>query len=123
MRHVVWFAVFLFAANAGGDNPSFKCRPLRAMFACKAKNIDGLHPRWELKGRYVEWGIHPDPEQPDFQFYAPEKWTAIEMLVQTGENTHWLVKGGEVKRWRGKAIFRCINNAACSGQGVINEKE
>jgi hypothetical protein len=94
-------------ASADSPKPSFTCRAEGRMFRCEAKNIDGLHPRWELKGRYVDWGQ-------TFHYYAPQKWTAIEMLVQTDENTYWLVKGGEVKEWRGKAIFRCIANAACS---------
>jgi hypothetical protein len=104
--------LLLCAGMARGNEtpkPSFTCRAgdEGRLFTCTALNVDGLHPRWELKGRYVEWG-------PTFRYYAPPKWTAIEMLVQTDENTYWLVRGGEVKLWRGKAVFRCIANAACS---------
>ena len=102
-------AAFCFPAHGDEGKPSFTCRAGKEgrMFTCTAQNVDGLWPRWELKGRYVEWG-------PTFHYYAPPKWTAIEMLVQTDDDTYWLVKGGEVQLWRGKAVFRCIANAACS---------
>lgn len=102
--------------KASNTCPAFKCDAAGEMFHCKAKNIDGLWPRWELKGRYVAWGLSGDPDVADFKAYAPKKWTGIEMFVQTDENEAWLVRGGEVKLWRGKAVFRCIANAACSGK-------
>jgi hypothetical protein len=94
-------------AKAQG-NPSFTCNPVGRMFRCTALNVDGLWPRWELKGRkgYVAWG-------PEFEYYAPPRWSRIQMFVQTDEKKAWLVDGGEVRLVRGEAKLRCRPEANC----------
>jgi hypothetical protein len=105
-------AFFVSSAFGDGAKPSFACKAAGRMFRCTASNVDGLHPQWTLRkrgGDFTAWGQ-------SFAYYAPKRWSPIEMYVQTDEKEAWLVRGGEVKLWRGKAVFRCIPNAAC-GKG------
>lgn len=104
-------AFFVSDVRAQGK-PSFTCKAAGRMFRCTASNIDGLHPKWTLRkrgGDYIAWGQ-------ELSYYAPKRWSPIEMYVETDIDEAWLVRGGEVKLQDGRAVFRCIANAACSGR-------
>jgi mannose-6-phosphate isomerase-like protein (cupin superfamily) len=103
------FAAFVVSEVRAQGTPAFTCRPEGRMFRCTAKNVDALHPQWFLRkrgGDYIAWG-------PTFTAYAPKAWAKIQMLVQTDVDEAWLVEGGEVRLWRGKAQFRCRPEANC----------
>jgi hypothetical protein len=104
-------AFFVSEVKAQGK-PSFTCKAAGRMFRCTASNVDGLHPQWTLRkrgGDYTAWGQ-------SFAYYAPKHWSPIEMYVETDVDEAWLVRGGEVRLQDGRAVFRCIPNAAC-GRG------
>lgn len=107
-----WAAVvlLLLAVRAFADERevAFTCTSEGRMFACKASGVDDLWPHW----RIFKSGLDYEEYGHEFRYYAPKRWSLIEMIVSDGERT-WTLRG-YVRLLRGRAkLCKPENIDAC----------